>query len=136
MSGNTGIDRRGFLLNAGRTALGVGAAGTQALDAVVDRTERRQHEHRRVLAVLAQHGDDGEAVEMRELAVGDDEVVGALGGAEQAFAAVGRDVDHIAAFAQPLRQEPGGFRVVLDEQQVHQARKVSTDSRREALTNT
>ena len=72
-----------------------------------------------MFAVLAQHRDDRQAVEVRQLAVGDDEVVAALGGAEQSVAAVGGDVDHVAAFAQPLGQEPGGFRVVLDQQQMH-----------------
>ena len=112
---------------AEREGLGevVVAAGAQALDAVVHRPERREDQHRGVFAVLAQHGDDGQAVEVRQLAVGDDEVVAALGGAKQAFAAVGGDVHHVAAFAQALGQEPGGFRVVLDQQQVHWVRKLA-----------
>ena len=64
-------------------------------------------------------------VEMRQLPVGDDEVVAALGGAEQAFAPVGGDVHHVAAFTQPLGKEPGGFRVVLDQQQVHEVSKLA-----------
>ncbi len=71
---------------------------------------------------------------MRQLAVRDDEVVGSLGGAEQAFAAIRRDVDDVAALAQALGEETRGLRVVFDEQQVHLTRQVSMPSAVPALT--
>ena len=77
------------------------------------------------LPFLRRHGHDGQAVEMRQLPVGDDEVVAAFGGAKQALAPVGGDVHHVAAFTQPLGKEPGRLRVVLDQQQVHEASKVA-----------
>jgi hypothetical protein len=44
------------------------AAGLEAVHAVVDRAERREDQHRRAIAALAQCRDDREAVEIRAAA--------------------------------------------------------------------
>ena len=95
------------------------AAGAQALHAVVHRAERAQHQHRRGAPLLPQQLHDGEPVEMRQHAVGDDDVVVRLGGAKQAVPPVGGMIDRVAALAQPLQDEVRGFFVILDEQQTH-----------------
>ena len=91
------------------------ATGTQTFDAVIHRPQRRQYQHRHLVALLAQHLHDGEAIDMRQLPVGDDELVLLLGGLEQAIAAIGGDVHGVAAFAQALGQVLGGFGVVFDQ---------------------
>ncbi len=115
------LDARQQLGEGERLGEVVVAAGLEPLDAVIDAAQRRQHQHRGADALGAQLLDDRQPVELRQHAVGDDEIEVALGGAEQAIAAVGGVIDGIAALAQPLDQEARRLGVILDEQYVHGA---------------
>ena len=63
--------------------------------------------------------DDGEPVDVRQHAVGDDQVELPLGGAEQSLAAVGGMIDAVAALAQALDQEARRLGIVFDQQYMH-----------------
>ena len=65
--------------------------------------------------------DDGEAVDARQHAVDDQQLVALVGGERQAFAAVGDAVDDMAVLAQPVGDVGGGIGIVLDQQDLHVA---------------
>ena len=88
-------------------------------DAVVDAAEGGQHQHRSLDAPLAQTLDDREAVELRQHAIGHDEIELPLGGAVEPLAPIGGVLDGVAALAQPLDEEARGLGIVFDEQHVH-----------------
>src|SRR6185437_14066774 len=88
--------------------------------------ERREYEHRRAHALLAQEFDEREPVHVREHSVGDDEIVSPLGRLEESLAPIARMIDGVATLAQPLQQELRGFLIVLDEEQMHQRLPVPT----------
>ena len=97
------------------------AAGLEPADAVIDAAERRQHQYRSQDTLGPQQLDDRQPVDVRQHAVGHDEVELPLGGAIEPFAAVGGMIDTVAALAQALDQKARGLAVVLDEQYVHGA---------------
>src|SRR6185436_14776058 len=81
--------------------------------------ERRQDQHRRAIAALAQGRDDAQAVEVRQLAIRDDHVVRTVTGLVQAVTAVRTVLDTVAALAQSLDEILGGLQVVFDQEQAH-----------------
>jgi hypothetical protein len=68
------------------------AAGPQALDPLVDIAEGAENQHRRPDAFVAQLADDGEAVELRQHAVDDQNVMHTVAGQRQAPLAIGGEV--------------------------------------------
>ncbi len=96
------------------------AAAAQAADAVIDLGQRAQDQNRRALAGLAQHLDDGQAVDVaRQHAVHDDHIIGLAGGEKHAVPAVGRMIGGMAGFLQAFDDELADAFVVLDQQDLH-----------------
>jgi hypothetical protein len=108
------------------------AAHFESVHPIIDGAERRQNQHRRAIVALAQGSDDRQAVQMRQLAIGNDHVVIALRGLIEAIAAVRAVLGGVAAFAQPFHQIFGRLQVVFDEQQFHSglATRINSGSRR------
>ena len=94
-------------------------AGVEALDAIVDRVARGEHEHRGAVAGLAHAPADLEAVEPGHAHV-EDHGVGRRGGQPvECRSAICREV-HVVAFERkrPLERGPDG-RLVVDDQDPH-----------------
>jgi hypothetical protein len=96
------------------------AAGAQALDSVVDRAQRAQHQHRRGDSVLAQRLHHREAVHVGQHAVDDQQVRAGLPRRGEAIAAVGAVLHAVAGFAQARHHVAGRLDVVFHQQDLHQ----------------
>src|SRR2546429_6567190 len=88
---------------------------TTLFRAVIDAAERRQHQYRSQDTLGPQQLDDRQPVDVRQHAVGHDEVELPLGGAIEPFTSVDGMIDTVAALAQALDQKARGLGVVLDE---------------------
>ena len=95
------------------------AAGTQALDAVVDLAERGEDQRRRAVALLAQRADQRQAVALGQHAVHHQHVVIAAVGQREALLAVGGEIGDVPDFAKRLDEIVGGVAVVFDNQKAH-----------------
>ena len=88
-------------------------------DAVVDAVARREHEHRRPHAVLANPAADLEAVDPGEHEVEHDRVVlGGLGHPDGVVAGAG-DVDRMTLLDEAAVQEARHLQLVLDHEDAH-----------------
>ncbi len=92
----------------------------QAANAVADVVARGQ-ENDRQIAPRPQRTHDFPAVDARQHHVQHHEVVRVFERHVQAVRAGAREVDRVAAFAQPLLQVVAGFRVVFDDEDAHDA---------------
>src|SRR6266404_7344867 len=95
------------------------ATGLEPADAVIHAAERGQHQYRSQDTLSSHQLDDRKPVDVRQHAVGHDEVELPFGGTRQPFAPVGGMIDTVAALAQAFDQKARGLAVVLDEQYVH-----------------
>jgi hypothetical protein len=72
-----------------------------------------------VYACAADSLHDGEAIEPRQHAINDHQVVGLAAGEEQAILAVGRTVDDVALLLQPAAHVLGSLGIVFNNQDLH-----------------
>ena len=94
-------------------------AGVEAVDAVVDRVARGEHEHRGAVAGGAQPAADLEAVDARHHDVEHDRVDGALGERVERLLAVLGEV-HVVAFERQRALQRGAHaRFVVDHEDLH-----------------
>ena len=111
-------------------------AGPETPHAVVDLTECRKDEHRGVDVLLAKGAHEREAVELRQHAVDDEDIVLAALRHGIAVEAVGRVVGDMPCLAERLDEVGGRLTVVLDDQNTHEetytASRPLTAGRREA----
>ena len=95
------------------------APGPQALDPVVYLAERGQDQDRRLASLLAQGPDQGEAVELRQHAVDDEDVVVPALGHAVSVEPVGRVIHHVARLAEGLDEVGRRLAIILDDQDAH-----------------
>ena len=95
------------------------ATGTQALDPILDVTQRAQHQHRRLIARRAQRRDDRQPVDTGQHAVDDHGVEGVVRRTLEPLAALCRQIDAVPALGQPSDQVIGCFAVIFDNQNAH-----------------
>src|SRR5919107_1843529 len=95
-------------------------AGPETPHPVVDLPECRKDEHRGLDLLLAKGAHEGEAVELRQHAVDDEDIVLAARRHGIAVEAVGRVVGDMPCLAERLNEVGGGLAVVLDDQNTHE----------------
>jgi len=95
------------------------AAGAQSFHAIVDRAQRRQDEGWRAVVFGTQVRDHGQTIAAGQHAIDDQHVPAALTGHGEAGVAIAGDFGDMAAFAQRLGDELGGFGVILDHEHAH-----------------
>src|SRR5207245_1684868 len=93
--------------------------GAETAHAVGDAVARGQHQDRNRTAALAEGAADREPVLPGQEPVEHDQVVLVHRGLLLAVLAGGGNVDDEALLLKPLGQEPGGFPVVLDQEESH-----------------
>ena len=94
-------------------------AGLQAFDLVLPAIARREDEDRKFLAGLAQAADEIEPGKLRQAEIDDGDVERIFLAGEQAFLAIGGDVDREALLHQLIAQAFAQRRFVLDHQCSH-----------------
>ena len=95
------------------------ATRLQTLDAIINRAASAQNEHRGMDAARTDPIDQGQPVETWQHHVDDRGVVAPVERKLDALFAVGRDIDDITGFGQPLAHEVGNGRVVFDHEHSH-----------------
>ncbi len=103
------------------------AARPQSLDAIIDRTQRAQHQHGRGHIRLAQRRDQRQSVELRQHAIDDQQVVARRACRRQPAGAVSAVLDRVAGLAQPAAHVAGGLDVVFDQQYLQRLSGVCPD---------
>ncbi len=103
------LDARQQLRERERLGEIVVAAGLEAADAIVDRAEGAQDQHRRGQTRAPQLLNDRQPVDVRQHPVGDDQVELAREGAGEPLTAVGGVIDRVAALAQSFDENPRGL---------------------------
>ena len=94
-------------------------AGVEAVDAVVDRVARGEHQHRRAVARGAQPPADLEAVDARHHDVEHDRVDDALGERVERLLAVLGELHVVALERERALQRGAHARLVVDHQDLH-----------------
>ena len=94
-------------------------AGVEALDAIVDRVARGEHQHGRPVTGLPQAPADLEPVEPRHRDVEDDRFGGRGGQPIEGFLAVGGEVDVVPVKRERTLQCCANGRLVVDNQDLH-----------------
>ncbi len=106
-----------------RERIGLGqvivAAGAQPLDPVVDLAEGGEDQGGSFDALAAQRPDDGEAVELGQHAVDDQDVVLAVDRVGETLLAVSREVGDVAYLAERLGEIVGRIAIVFDDEKSH-----------------
>src|SRR5262245_61651231 len=95
------------------------ATGLKAVDPIIDAAERRQKQHRYLLADAAQRPHEVEPVDTREHAVDDDDVVVLGGRLKQAVPAIGEVVDRVTFLGQSLADVRRRVHVVFNDEDPH-----------------
>src|SRR5262249_51231383 len=91
-------------------------AGIEAGDEVVQHAQRAEEQDRGPDSGGADRLDDGQSIEARQHAVDDEDVVAPIGGELAARRAIGRMIDDMAEFAQPLGDVGRRIGGILDQQ--------------------
>ena len=89
------------------------------MNTIVDGAQCRENQHRCAVVALAQRADDGQAIEIGQLAIRDDHVVVAARRLGESVASIGAVIDGVTAVTQSLDEIFGSFEIVFDEKQMH-----------------
>ena len=100
-------------------------AGVEPCHSRLHRIPRGEHQHRHVGTRSTQFPAQRQAVLSGQHDVEDDRIIVGLMALVRRRIAICRDVDRMTRFAQPLRDETGGVRLVLDQQYPHATRMLA-----------
>src|SRR5665213_1596700 len=95
------------------------AAGLEAQHAIIDGPKRAQDQYRGSHALFAQRPHHAQTIQMRQHAIGDQEVKGLFLRLFEPFAPIDRQGHGVTALLQPFEEKLGGLQVIFDQQQIH-----------------